>query len=145
MLVKSNRNRKGFTLIELLVVILILAILAALIVPRMIGQTDNAKRAKAQTDIKTLSDAMQRFRVECDRYPTDEEGLMALRQNPGNLPGWNGPYLERDPAPDPWGNAYVYQDLGDNEILIESYGADGVEGGDGTNADLSNRDDTGPQ
>jgi general secretion pathway protein G len=143
MLRTKNANRRGFTLIELLVVILILAILAALIVPRMIGQTDNAKRAKAVTDIKTLNDAMQRFRLECDRFPTDEEGLMALRNNPGDTPGWNGPYLDRDPAPDPWGNEYVYQNLGNNEILIESYGADGVEGGDGNNADLSNRDDTG--
>lgn len=140
---KTSRNHKGFTLIELLVVILILAILAALIVPRMIGQTDNAKRAKAQTDIKTLSDAMQRYRLDCDQYPSDEEGLRALRSNPGDVKNWNGPYLERDPAPDPWGNEYVYQNLGDNEILIQSYGADGVEGGDGNNADLSNRDDTG--
>ena len=141
----KNRNKKGFTLIELLVVILILAILAALVVPRMFGHTDEAKRAKAVADIKSLGDALQRFRVDTDRFPTTEEGLMALRQRPSDVKVWNGPYIERNPPTDPWQNEYVYENDGNDDFAITSYGADGAPGGDGNNADITNRDATDTQ
>jgi general secretion pathway protein G len=137
---KSN-TRKGFTLIELLVVILILAILAALIVPRLISRADDAKRAKAMTDIKELTNALESFRLDTDRYPDTEEGLQALRVRPSDVNVWNGPYISRLP-PDPWGHDYVYEQLDDQEVLVMSYGADGTEGGDGNNADITNLDET---
>lgn len=132
-------NRRGFTLIELLVVILILAILAALIVPKLITRADDAKRAKAMSDITQIRNALESFRLDTDRYPDTEEGLGVLMERPSDVQVWNGPYLGKLPA-DPWQNDYVYQNLGDGEVMVTSYGADRVEGGEGNNADLSNLD-----
>jgi general secretion pathway protein G len=129
------RNSKGFTLIELLVVILILAILAALIVPRVIGRTTDAKRAKAASDIKTLKTALNNFRLDCDRYPETEEGLAALTTAPADTNGWRGPYIERI-SPDPWQNEYIYELVGDDQVSIISYGKDGTLGGEGESADV---------
>ena len=84
----DRRRRIGFTLIELLVVILILAILAALIVPRVVGRTSDAKISKAKADISSLSGMIQQFRLDCGRYPTTEEGLQALRVPPADVQGW---------------------------------------------------------
>ena len=143
MLTRKNIYRKGFTLIELLVVILILAILAALIVPNLIGHTDDAKRAKALTDITVLNEAATRFRQDVGRYPTTEEGFGALRNRPSNANTWNGPYVEKSVPADPWGNEYVYEDNGEQRPLIKSFGADGAEGGSGNAADISNQDEEG--
>lgn len=106
-----NRSlKRGFTLIELMVVILILAILAALVVPRVLGKVDEAKVSKAQADLATLSSALQDFRLHCDRYPTTEEGLAALRTAPSDLQGkWTGPYIDKDISNDPWQHAYQYK------------------------------------
>lgn len=133
------KGRRGFTLIELLVVILILAILAALIVPRVIGRQDDAKVAAAKSDLATLSSQLNNFRLDCDRFPTTEEGLQALRVQPNDTPGWKGPYLPKDVPPDPWHNEYHYEypgPSGRDSFLLESYGADGQAGGDGPNADI---------
>jgi len=134
-----TRRRRGFTLIELLVVILILAILAALIVPRVVGRTADAKRAKAASDIATLSGLLQQYRVDNDKYPTTEQGLNALRVQPSDAPNWRGPYSSKNLPPDPWGNEYVYQSPGPDgqDFLIISYGADGAPGGEGDNADIT--------
>jgi general secretion pathway protein G len=135
----SGRSR-AFTLVELMVVILILAILAALIVPRVIGRQDDAKRAKAATDISRLANALQAFRLDTDRYPTSEEGLDALRQAPSDVNNWKGPYIERALPTDPWGNEYQYASPGpegEDSFALLSYGADGVEGGEGNNEDIS--------
>lgn len=132
--------RKGFTLIELMVVILILAVLAALIVPKVTGRSGEAKRAKAASDISTLSNLIQQFKVDTDRYPTTEEGLNALRQQPSDSPMWKGPYSTKPIPPDPWGYDYVYiypGNNGDDSYILKSYGADGAEGGEGDNADIS--------
>ena len=131
-----TRNRKGFTLIELLVVMLILGILAALIVPKLFGHQDDAKVAKAKTDIAELKGAVDRFRLDADRYPTDQEGLGALLVQPSDVPKWSK-YIEQLPL-DPWGHDYVYHDLGNNEVQIMSYGADGAPGGTGINEDITN-------
>lgn len=139
----KSKSRKGFTLIELLVVILILAILAALIVPKLINRADDAKRAKAMTDIKELSNALERFRLDTDRYPDTEEGFEPLLARPSDVTVWNGPYIPRLP-PDPWQHDYVYEKLDDSTVLVMSYGADGAEGGDGNNADISNLDEAAP-
>ncbi|HZO91906.1 MAG TPA: type II secretion system major pseudopilin GspG [Chthonomonadaceae bacterium] len=134
-----SRKRRAFTLIELLVVILILAILAALIVPRVVGRTSDAKRAKAASDIATLSSLLQQFRIDNDRFPTTEEGLNALRVQPSDCPNWRGPYTSKDIPTDPWGNEYDYQAPGPDgqDFLIISYGADGAPGGDGDAADIT--------
>ena len=130
--------KKAFTLIELMVVILILAILAALIVPRVIGRQDDAKRGKAAADIATLRNSLQAFRLDCDRYPSTDEGLEALRTAPADVNNWKGPYLDTPVRPDPWGNPYIYEYPGanENEFILKSYGADGAEGGEGNNADI---------
>jgi len=125
---RNRRNRKGFTLIELMVVILILAILAALIVPRVIGHSSDAKRSKATADIAEIKNALNRFRLACDRYPTTEEGLDVLVDGQ-DIQGWRGPYLEKL-VTDPWQNPYVYEDNGNDTFLVMSYGRDGSEGGE---------------
>ncbi|GMV88396.1 MAG: type II secretion system protein GspG [Chthonomonas sp.] len=132
-------RKRGFTLIELLVVILILAILAAAVVPRIIGRTDDAKRAKALQDITQLGAAMQQFRLDVGRYPTTEEGTEALRTQPSDADGWRGPYVEKAIPLDPWGFPYIYEYPGadDDSFIIESYGQDGNPGGEGNAADIS--------
>lgn len=137
---QTFRSRfRAFTLIELLVVILILAVLAALIVPKVIGRTDDAKRVKAANDIKTLESALNTFRLDVGRYPTTEEGLEALRVEPSDVRNWKG-YIEKLP-PDPWQGAYVYEYLGDDKFSITSYGSDGAPGGDGNAMDISNEEE----
>lgn len=129
---RQPRARRGFTLIELVVVILILAILAALIVPRIVGRTGDAKRAKAATDISTLRSLVNTYRADCDKYP---ETLQDLRAKPSDVDGWHGPYTDKEIPTDPWQNEYDYQVNGD-DFTIKSYGADGAPGGDGDNADI---------
>jgi general secretion pathway protein G len=133
----ASKLRRGFTLIELLVVILIIAILAALIVPKVIGKSGKAKVAAAQADLATLRDAVQNFYLDCNRYPTESEGLNALVTAPSDTSGWKEPYVSSLPT-DPWGHPYIYQIPGPNgtDFAVESYGADGQPGGDGDNADI---------
>lgn len=135
----SAGHRRGFTLIEMLVVILILAILAALIIPRLIGRTSDAKIAKAKSDIATVSSLLQQYRLDNDKYPTTEEGLNALRVRPSSARAWKGPYTTKDIPMDPWGNPYVYQSPGPDgqDFLATSYGADGAPGGEGDAADIT--------
>lgn len=139
---QHSARKRGFTLIELLVVILILAILAALIVPRIVNRQDDAKVAAAKSDIRTLSNELNKFKLDTGRFPTTEEGLQALRTQPNDADGWKGPYLEKDVPLDPWQNDYVYEFPGpDNaDFLIESFGSDRAAGGEGTAADVSNLD-----
>jgi len=103
-----DRNR-GFTLVELMLVMLILAILAAVVVPRIAGRGEDARKAAAHTDISNIDSALDQFEVDTGRYPSGDEGLQALQSMPGNIPpnSWKGPYLKRAPK-DPWGGAYVY-------------------------------------
>jgi general secretion pathway protein G len=135
---KDSRDfQAGFTLIELMVVILIIGLLATIVVQNLRSATDKAKRVKAQADIAQLKSALDRYYLDAGSYPTTDQGLPALVAAPstGNDPrDWSGPYIERLPV-DPWGHPYVYQSDG-NEYLLKSYGADGVEGGEGKNADI---------
>lgn len=135
----NSRTRRAFTLIELMVVVLILAILAALIVPKLIGHTDDAKRGKAMSDITELTNALERFRVDTDRYPTDEEAFTPLLSRPSDVNVWNGPYIQKLPT-DPWGNEYSYHQIDDKNVEVMSFGSDGAEGGEGNAADLTNQD-----
>ena len=132
-----RRAQDGFTLIELMVVILIIGLLATIVVQNLRSATDKAKRVKAQADISQLKSALDRYYLDAGSYPTTEQGLAALIAAPsaGNdPPDWAGPYIEKIP-PDPWGHQYFYQSDG-NQYLLKSFGADGVEGGEGKNADI---------
>lgn len=139
---QNSARKRGFTLIELLVVILILAILAALIVPRIVSRQDQAKIGAAKSDIRTLSNMVNTFKLDTGRYPTTEEGLSVLRVAPSDADGWKGPYLEKDVPLDPWQSDYVYEYPGPDgsDFLIECYGADKAPGGEGDAADISNLD-----
>jgi general secretion pathway protein G len=132
--------RNGFTLIEVMVVVVILAILAALIVPKIMSRPDEARAVAAKQDIATIVQALRLYRLDNTRYPTSEQGLAALVARPTVPPApanWKaGGYLERLPK-DPWGNPYLYLNPGiRGEIDVFSFGADGVAGGEGVDADI---------
>lgn len=138
----SPRRSRGFTLIEIMVVITILGILAALIVPRVVGRTDDAKIAAAKQDIASVMQALKLYRLDNGRYPTTEQGLAALTAKPSTEPvpgNWKaGGYLERSGVPkDPWGQPYQYLAPGTHgEIDVFSLGADHQPGGEGSDADI---------
>jgi general secretion pathway protein G len=133
---------RGFTLIEIMVVIVILGVLAALVVPRVMGRPDEARAVAARQDIGTIVQALKLYRLDNYAYPSGEQGLSALVTRPTVAPippNWkSGGYLDRLPR-DPWGHDYQYLIPGiHGEIDVFSYGADGVAGGDGANADIGN-------
>jgi len=137
---QRRADARGFTLIEIMVVVVILAILAALIVPRVMSRPDEARVIAVQQDIRTIVQALKLYRLDNLRYPTTEQGLAALVKPPTVpplAPNWKtGGYLERMPR-DPWGNPYQYLNPGlRGEIDVFSFGADGVAGGDGFDADV---------
>lgn len=143
---KLMSNKKGFTLIEIMVVMVILGILAGLIVPRIIGRPDEARRMKAKIQIQSLETALQLYKLDTGDYPSTEQGLPALVEPPstGELAkAWReGGYLEKGKVPmDPWGNDYIYLSPGTHgDYDIVSYGADGISGGEGKNEDINSWD-----
>ncbi len=140
------RDQRGFTLLEIIVVVFILSILAAIVAPRIIGRTDDARIAEAKIQIRNLETALKLYKLDNAFYPSTDQGLAALIEKPtiGQVPERyrEGGYLEQKKIPvDPWGNPYVYISpglYGDFDLM--SYGADGKEGGEGKNADIKNWD-----
>jgi general secretion pathway protein G len=133
------RGQRGFSLIELLVVIIILGLLAGLVGPRLFGRVGQSKVATAKAQIELFGAALDQYRLDVGSYPPSSVGLDGLVRNP-NVPNWNGPYLKKNAVPDdPWGKSYIYKccpgDHGEYDIV--SYGADGVPGGEGENADAT--------
>ncbi len=129
---------EAFTLIELLLVLVILTALAAVVVPKFTARGQQAKITAAKADISNLGTCLGAFEVDTGRYPTGDEGLKALVENPGDLKGWSGPYLEKGVPIDPWGNAYIYACPGTNNTSGYDLHSLGPDGQDGTADDIDN-------
>ena len=134
-------HEQGLTLVEMIVVLAIIALVAALIVPNVIGRPDQARVTVAQTDLKSIGAALKMYRLDNGDYPTTAQGLAALVTKPSGEPeprDWQaGGYLERLPV-DPWGRAYAYRSPGDANaaFTLSSLGKDGKQGGEGLDADI---------
>ncbi len=132
-----RKGKRGLTLIELLVVMAIIALLAALVGPRLFPKLGKGKQSAAKAQIELLGQALDQFRLDVGRYPTTQEGLNSLVTNPG-VEKWEGPYLKKGLPVDPWDRPYQYQSPGTRgEYDLLSYGRDGQPGGDGEDKDVT--------
>ncbi len=140
------RKNGGFTLLEIIVVVFILSLLAAIVAPKIMGRTDDARINAAKVQIKNFETALKLFKLDNGFYPDSQQGLESLIEKPnsGRIPEKyrEGGYLEQKKIPlDPWGNPYIYVSPGlHGDFDILSYGADGKEGGEGKDADITNWD-----
>jgi len=135
---RRSISRTAFTLIELLLVLVILAVLAAVVVPKFTNRSEQARVTAAKTGISSIETALDAFEVDTGRYPTSDERLDVLVNAPANVQNWHGPYLKGGVPTDPWGNPYVYRYPGQGNpqgFDILSYGPNGQEGG---NDDIDN-------
>ncbi len=138
MKLRSRRRNEGFTLIELLLVVVIIGILAAIVVPRLVGRSDEARIAAAKGDLKSINDALGQYEVDNGKYPNTNQGLNALLIKPAGAPepkNWKGPYLSNisEIPKDPWGNDYQFVCPGSkfpSGFDLYSYGPDGQAGTD---------------
>lgn len=130
----STGSQRGFTLVEMLLVLVILATLAAVVVPKLSGRTKQAKVTAAQTEISNLEMALDAFEVDNGYYPEGSDGLVALFERPNDSQDWRGPYLKKPVIPtDPWGNQYIYEAPGKHNeegYDLMSMGPDGRAGGE---------------
>jgi len=134
-------HQSGFSLIELLLVLVILAVLAAVVVPKFTNRSEQARITAAKTDIASMETALDAFEVDSGRFPSGDEGLNALVESPANLTSWRGPYIKRGVPKDPWGNAYIYRYPGVRNTSgydLYSTGPDGRESADDITNWLSN-------
>ncbi len=131
-------GNSGFTLIELLIVMVIIGLLAAFIVPKLIGKVGTSKQTAAKAQIELFSTALDMYRLDTGKYPSQESGLNALLTKSDGTTNWNGPYLKKSVIPkDPWGADYVYKSPGEHgDYDLLSFGADGSDGGTGEGADV---------
>ena len=139
LLPSTHRTANGFTLIELLVVLAIIGLLAGLVGPQVIKHLGESKTKAAKLQIEELSSALDMYRLDVGHYPSSEEGLGALVEQPASAAYWNGPYLRKKKMPeDPWHNAYHYVTPGEHgKFDIFTYGADDAEGGEGEDRDVN--------
>jgi len=137
----SNRLAaiRGMTLIEILVVLTLIGIVMGIVGGNYLGQGEKAKAKAARIEIEQIGQTLDLFKLEVGRYPTTQEGLQALITAPSGVPNWNGPYWKKSTLPkDPWTNEYKYSSPGQHGAYdLWSYGADGKEGGDATNKDIT--------
>ena len=139
----NKRKNKAFTLVELLVVIVILSMLAAFAAPKFFHYIGKSKKDLTKPSLAFVENAIERFSIDCQRYPDDSEGLVVLLVMPDDIEEgkWSGPYLKASQLNDPWGNPIDYQAEGEinpGSYDLISYGADGAEGGEGDNEDIYN-------
>lgn len=136
-------KQRGFSLIEIMVVVVILGILASIVVPKIMGRPDEARRVKAKQDVLAIQNALDLYKLDNSVYPTTDQGLAALVDKPDTNPvphNWK-PYLKSIPK-DPWGRDYLYLNPGQHsEVDVFTYGADGQAGGTGINAEIGNWDE----
>ena len=134
------RNKQaGFTLIEMMVVVVVIALLGSMIGPTLFKKVQQAERTRIAQDIRVIEGALKFYRLDNYRYPKQSQGLEALMTNPGDADNWNGPYLEKAPN-DPWGEPYQYNSPSQHgkDIDVFTLGADGQQGGEGSEADWGN-------
>lgn len=137
---QGSRRPQGFTLLELLVVIMIIGLLTGIVAPRLLGQISRSEATTARAQIDAFDKALQAYRIDMGRFPSDGEGLAALVTLPSNEPRWRGPYLKSGVPVDPWGTAYVYRarSTRGKDFDLYSLGAERAQGGVGDDADISN-------
>ncbi|HTA44147.1 MAG TPA: type II secretion system major pseudopilin GspG [Bryobacteraceae bacterium] len=135
---KRNSSRAGVTLIEMLVVVVIIAVFAAVVGPKLLSQGDKARVVAARQQIENFQLALGQYHLDTGTYPTTEQGLAALRSQPSGVDQWHGPYLAKELPNDPWGHPFVYKFPGDHgdEPDVVSYGGDGQPGGTDYNSDI---------
>ena len=134
-----NKRHEGFTLLELLVVMVIIGLLAGLVAPRYFGQVGKSQSKVAAAQLDALDKALVQYRLDTDRFPTTEEGLLSLNEQPPGANGWAGPYLKKAVPNDPWGRPFVYQEPGEHgDFDLYTLGKDGRPGGTAENADITN-------
>lgn len=133
-----RRTQSGVTLIEMMVVVTIIALFAALVMPKMFKRADAARVTAAHAQINGFMTALGAYKLDTSTFPTTEQGLQSLRVAPAGVPLWKGPYLPQEVPNDPWGRPYAYKYPGDHgdEPDIVSMGADGTPGGEDINADV---------
>lgn len=137
----GHAGEQGFSLIEVLVVLSIMALVLTLVAPRVVGWLGSSQAKTAEMQVKNIAAAIDLFRLEVGRYPTEAEGLQALVAAPAGVAGWRGPYLNSKTLPmDPWGRPYQYRIPPRHGVAFDviSLGADGAPGGEGENADVHN-------
>ena len=136
---RSIAGIRGMTLIEILVVLTLIGIVMGIVGGNYLGQGEKAKQKAAKIEIEQIGQTLDLFRLEVGRYPTTQEGLQALITAPTGVPNWNGPYWKKSTLPkDPWTNEYKYAAPGQHGAYdLWSYGADGKEGGEGTDKDIT--------
>ncbi|MDD4899805.1 MAG: type II secretion system major pseudopilin GspG [Candidatus Omnitrophica bacterium] len=128
-------RKKGFTLVELMLVVIIIGVLVAMVVPRMVGRSEQARSEVAKADVNlNIATALKLYELDNGAFPTTDEGLNALLAAPASAPNWKGPYLEKKPL-DPWGKEYHYRSPGTHrqDYDLYSLGRDGIESGDDIN------------
>ena len=138
---RKNRQfrRSNFTLTELMVVIVILVMLTSFAAPMVFKHIRSARITTAKTQIKLLEQALTDYKLDTGKFPETDDGLQVLVENTNDVEKWDGPYIKPSVPKDPWGNDYVYVCPGEHgEFDLSSLGADGVEGGEGENADITN-------
>ena len=142
MIVRKQRKRLlgrgGFTLVEMLLVLVILATLAAIVVPKFSGRSEQAKITAAETQISNFETALDAFEVDNGYYPKGNDGLNLLVEEPKDAKNWRGPYLKQDIPPDPWDNAYIYECPGKNNEEGYDLMSMGPDGRKGTDDDITN-------
>jgi len=137
--IAHRRRARGMTLIEILVVLVLIGVVMGILAGNFIGQGEKAKADAAKIEISQIANTLDLYKLEVGKYPTTQEGLQALITAPSGVSNWNGPYWRKGTIPkDPWGNEYKYTSPGaKTPYEIISYGADGKEGGDGANKDIT--------